>query len=144
MVERRQEAMMSPVALVQLQGPALTIEWANPRFYEMAAMFSDDEFLGHSVNEYLPEMHSPTIERALNNAWDTGEPASLEGEVVGPGGVMSFAATAYRLPGDRLLVAMWHPSSEPIAEIDGTIGQMRMGEEAPDRRSVTGEAPREA
>jgi hypothetical protein len=128
MVRRKETPILAPAALLLLEGPALTMVWANQRFYHMVDRITDDEVLGHSVNEYLPYVQSPEIERALNNALDTGESTSLEGEIAGSDGVMRIAATVYPLPDRKLLVAIWHPSEEPLREHDSALGRVQVRE----------------
>lgn len=133
MVKRTDIPNPAPAALAIIAGPALIIEWMNERWYEMAARFTDDELVGHPITEYMPVAGSDVIERAYNYALDTGETAYLTGELVGPNGVMGIMANVYRLPDGKLLLAVWHTAPEPIADIDGPVGRVRLEEECPDR-----------
>ncbi len=133
MVERIEATPPVPVAMAILNPPALAFQWANEYAYQMFARFTDEEIAGHPITEFLPIQSSPEIERALNNTTDTGEPAHLKGEIVGPEGVMPIYTSIYRLPDGNLLIVSWHPTSEPVAEKDAPVGTIRMGDEVPER-----------
>jgi hypothetical protein len=122
MVERIPTPETVPVALAIVEGPSLILEWCNEYVYQMAAMFTDQEIVGHPIGEFLPISNIPEIELAINNCADTGEPSHLTGEIVGPAGVMSIYASIYRVPGDRLLITAWHPVPEPIGQSTEPIG----------------------
>jgi hypothetical protein len=124
MVKRVPDPHTVPVAIAIVLAPTLEIEWCNEYLYAMAARFTDEEIVGHPIGEFLPIDRVPEIEIAFNNCADTGEPAFLEGEIVGPAGVMRLMTSVYRIPGNRLLVVAWHPVPEPIGESDETIGTL--------------------
>jgi len=124
MVKRVPNPHAVPVALAVVEAPTLVIDWCNEYLYAMAARFTDEEIVGHPIGEFLPLDRVPEIEVAFNNCADTGEPAFLEGEIVGPNGVMRLMTSIYRIPGDRLLVVAWHPVPGPIAESDEPIGTL--------------------
>jgi len=124
MVKRVPSPHSVPVALAIVEARTLVIEWCNEYLYAMAARFTDEEIVGHPIGEFLPIHRIPEIELALNNCADTGEPAFLQGEVVGPDGVMPLFTSVYLIPGDRLLIVAWHPVPEPVAESDEPIGTL--------------------
>lgn len=132
MARRVPEPHSVPVALAIVQAPTLVIEWANEYLYAMAARFTDEEIVGHPIGEFLPIDRVPEIEIAINNCSDTGEPAFLEGEIVGPAGVMPMATSIYRIPGDRLLIVAWHPVPEPTGQSDEPIGTLHARSMKPD------------
>jgi hypothetical protein len=125
MAKRVLHPLSVPVALMIVQAQTLTIEWCNEYMYVMAEMFTDQEIVGHPIGEFLPLDQVPEAELAINNAADTGEPAFLEGEVVGPDGVMSIFTSIYRIPGGRILIAAWHPSPVPIRQTTDPVGTVR-------------------
>ncbi len=128
MVKRVPTPQSVPVALAIVEGPSLVIEWANEYLYAMACRFTDQEIAGHPIGEFLPINQVPEIEVAINNCADTGEPSFLEGEIVGPDGVMSMFASVYRIPGNRLLIAAWHPVPGPLGESDEPLGTIHAHE----------------
>ncbi len=113
-----------PVALAIVDAPTLEIRWANEYLYAMAERFTDQEITGHPIGEFLPIDRVPEIELAIVNCADTGEPSFLEGEIVGPAGVMPMASSIYRIPGGQLLITAWHPVAEPIGTSTEPIGTM--------------------
>jgi hypothetical protein len=136
MVTRLPDPHTVPVAIAIVEAPTLVIEWCNEYLYAMAERFTDEEIVGHPIGEFLPIDQAPEIEVAINNCADTGEPAFLEGEVVGPGGVMmQLFASIYRIPDNRLLIVTWHPTLDPVGQSDEPAGTLhpksvRMGDNA--------------
>ncbi len=113
-----------PVALAIVDASTLVIRWYNEYLCAMASRFTDEEIMGHPIGEFLPIDRVPEIEHAFNNCSDTGEPAFLEGEIVGPAGVMRLFTSVYRIPGNQLLIAAWHPVPEPVGQSDEPIGTL--------------------
>ncbi len=124
MAKRVPDPHTVPVALAVVESRTLAVEWANEYLYAMAARFTDEEIVGHPIGEFLPLDRVPEIELAINNCADTGEPAFLEGEIVGPAGVMLLFTSIYRIPGDRLLIVAWHPVPEPTGQSDEPVGTL--------------------
>jgi hypothetical protein len=135
-----------PVALAILEAPSLVLEWCNEYMYAMAARFTDQEIIGHPIGQFLPIERVPEIEMGFNYAADTGEPAFLEGEVVGPAGRMTLHASIHRIPGGKLLVTAWHPIPEPLGPSDEPVGTLHptavyTGEPTPESEEPDAERP---
>lgn len=122
MAKRVPDPHTVPVALAIVEAPTLVIEWCNEYLYAMAERFTDQEIVGHPIGEFLPIDQVPEIEIAFNNCADTGEPAFLQGEIVGPAGVMQLFTSIYRIPDNRLMIVAWHPIPEPIEQSDEPLG----------------------